>query len=732
MFRARQLTAQAVRRLRAAAPYGTHILSGGRGAAGVGHAVSVSKTAFTAALTTASSPLSALAPKPTAEELAAANETMDTQLDSPEVIKRAIDTLKLAAAHGSAQAKGRVGRWYLLGICGCKKDVRAGIQLLHAAALDGDKEGQFWLGKFFAGAEAFTAGQQEVLDASAPGSKEETDPAKKAELAKAVIAEIRAMRKIAKENKVRRVQGLPPLPLKPSAAASAASTSSNVSASSGEDDYSSIPLLTNKALAYKWYLAAASQDHADAQVALGNLMMADGDGKQAIWWYEVAAQVSHHSLPGTLSTPPAGGPLAAAEAVVMAVPSSPSEGGGAAGNDDAERAFLAPAAPNASGALPHPDALYNLGMAYWDGVLGVVPKDRLRAAAYFKRAADLFDPSALFWLGYSHHNGDKEAGIPRDSRSAMRYLELAAGSGHPGAAHYLARLYRNGDKKRLNLLPNRMKSDYFLRMAADAGHAEALFELADSYFHGGQAGVERDYAKALSLYERAASLGHVRSMVSAGAMYYHGLGLPKGKDYAKAHQYYTEAGERGSVQGWENVAAMLALGEGVPRNESAAKYIRTRVIPQMLEQQAAQGDLDGAVLPGENDDDEEDGDDMPSSGDGGGCGKPTCKSGGCGSKKAEPAAASGESSAAGQSKCKSEGGAGCGGNGSCNSKSNEQDTSDDSGDFVIQGSLYRASDPAPKVPTTQQGSGDSPDDPIVLDLTNPQGVIAALTNSGKR
>lgn len=724
-------------------------------------------------------PATVSAPNPSALELKEANEIIDAQIDRPEVIRKAIATIKAAAARGSAQARARVGRWYLLGICGCKKDVRAGIQLLYSAAKANDVEGQFWLGKFFSGAETFTAGQQDdaavaAAAAGAPGSSGETDPAKRAELAKAVIAEIRAMRKVAKENKVRRVQGLPPLPLKPEAAAAASSSSKDAysvvaAAGHAEDDgYATVPLLTNTALAHRWLLAAASQDHADSQVALGNLMMATGEQKQAIWWYEVAAQVSHHSLPGTLSTPPAGGVLSASgvgdDALVAAAPpssaspssasssaaaagASPAAGIAAPGSSD-DAALIVPAAPNASGALPHADALYNLGLAYWEGIPAVVPRDRLRAAAYFRRAADLFDPSALFWLGYSHHNGDKEAGIPRDSRFAMRYLELAAGSGHPGAAHYLARLYRNGDRKKLGLEPNARKADFFLRAAADSGHAEAIFELADAYFHGqegeGNTGsVEKDYPRALELYEKAASLGHVRAMVSAGAMYYHGLGVPGGKrDFARAHQLYTDAGERGSAQGWENVAAMYALGEGVPRNESAAVYIRTRVIPQMLEQQAAKGGQEdesgGAILPEEEGDDD-DGDDMPSGGGGGGCGKPSCKSGGCGSKKK---AAEAEADAKGT--CKSQGGTGCGGSGNCKSK--QQEAGDDHGhdhghdhdhkhkdgsqsdDFAIKGTLYRASDPAPAPPTTKQGGGDSPDDPIVLDLTNAEGVIASLTS----
>jgi len=352
------------------------------------------------------------------------------------VIEAAIALTKRAAEHGRPAALARVGRWHLFGISGCDKDARQAVRLLHAAASAGDRDAQYWLGYFFSRAESFTGdaaaphqgsvSEGERGEAAHPlGGAEVADPEQRAELAKAVIAEIRAMRKVAKQNKVRRVQGLPPLPL-PSAspggapaATDAAAPAAPAAESFGAEDPARVPLATHRGRAVHWLMRAAAAEHADAQVLLGNIHMAAGEHRQGIAWYEVAAQVAHHSLPGTMAGAGAGasaeagtmagagageGAAAVAATQATAAASAPAAAHTASGSttgdapdtgadaDAAAAASAQPAAPNAAGALPHPDALYNLGMnlgmVYHDGVAGVVPRDRLRAAQYFRRAGE--------------------------------------------------------------------------------------------------------------------------------------------------------------------------------------------------------------------------------------------------------------------------------------------------------------------------------------------------------
>jgi TPR repeat protein len=83
----------------------------------------------------------------------------------------------------------------------------------------------------------------------------------------------------------------------------------------------------------------------------------------------------------------------------------------------------------------------------------------------------------------------------------MRYLELAAGMGHPASQYYLSLVWRKGDKL-LGAKPDRAKAAYFLQMAVEAEHDEALFDMADSLYFGVD-GQQADPARALKLYEKA-------------------------------------------------------------------------------------------------------------------------------------------------------------------------------------------------------------------------------------
>ncbi|RYG55779.1 sel1 repeat family protein [archaeon] len=135
-------------------------------------------------------------------------------------------------------------------------------------------------------------------------------------------------------------------------------------------------------------LQAAARDHAGAQVALGNLCMASEDvemKKQGVAWYELAAQVAHHSLPLSMATRSVSHVPASAGAGTQSSVHAEKEGE-AADLAATELSETSVGAPNVHGALPHPDALYNLGMIYYDGCPGVVPRDRKRATKYFEAA----------------------------------------------------------------------------------------------------------------------------------------------------------------------------------------------------------------------------------------------------------------------------------------------------------------------------------------------------------
>ena len=219
---------------------------------------------------------------------------------------------------------------------------------------------------------------------------------------------------------------------------------------------------------------------------------------------------------------------------------------------------------------PHPDALYNLGMIYFEGNQAADIKPNLELALdYFIRAAAIGDPSAQFYLGHLYRVGSQEMGVPQDTERALVLLESAAAQGHTEAQYYLAQLYRSGDSD-AGLEPDNQKFHFFLNAAVDNEHADALFCLADMYFHGSD-GLPVNHKKAIEYYKRACAEGSVDAMCTMGAIYYNGVGADR--DYEKAFRYYQAAADRHSIAAWKNVAQMHMLGHGVPQSEQTALSI---------------------------------------------------------------------------------------------------------------------------------------------------------------
>ena len=283
---------------------------------------------------------------------------------------------------------------------------------------------------------------------------------------------------------------------------------------------------------------AADAGHGAAATLLGNLSLAAGAEADALRWWAAAARVPHHSQPTRAA---AGG---------------------------------------------NPDALFNLGAAYYTGVAEAAPRDRARAAAYFSAAAAAGDAAAQACLGVMLHEGD--TGVACDGARALALLEAAAAAGHGGAALYLSRLLAGRAPPGAAAPPHDAKrAAALLASAAAAGEADALAEAADAIFHGEGGGNPSPAvaSRALALYEAAARGGHAEAAVCAGAMLVRGLGAPA--DSRRAMALYLLAGRRGCAAGWENAAALHATGApGVPQNLAAARHIHRVVLPALAREAA--------------------------------------------------------------------------------------------------------------------------------------------------
>ena len=423
------------------------LLRGGRLAARCAGAAAATRCAATAAAAAATSRLPpaflrASSSLPSLDAIAAAL----AQLESGSDVEAAVITLRAAAAASDAPAAAALslGRWHLWGDIAAR-DCREGLRFLYAATTHPttSADAAYWIGRAWTQMDSLRPARGAVgltADPTPELSGTTSDPA----AAAGVIAEVRAFRKQARRDRaIREAGGIPStgpgsraLPSTPAARLLPdALPRSPLPAHAASDAAAvdSVPLRADWSRAYAWLFFAASRDHADAQVALGNLCMRAEPPQvaQAVAWYELAAGLAPTAGRATDSV--GGGEGSSASSPRRGDESSATSSDGSSTSEPATSSIVVPTG--------HPDALYNLGMLYYEGVPGAVPADPRRAAGLFAAAADAMDPSALFWCGHACYVGNAAAGVPQSLPPAIRYLELAASQGHGGAAYYLSNHY---------------------------------------------------------------------------------------------------------------------------------------------------------------------------------------------------------------------------------------------------------------------------------------------------
>ena len=246
---------------------------------------------------------------------------------------------------------------------------------------------------------------------------------------------------------------------------------------------------------------------------------------------------------------------------------------------------------------PEPDAMELLGEIYAEGDCGV-ERDPAEAARWFRRGADAGSVECAYRRAVCLATG---AGVARDYAAAAEGFRAAAAAGHVGAsldlghclmnglgvpepepfeatrayaaaaegglsegAYHLAVAYLNGRGVRAQA----RAAKRWLLVAAEAGHAVAMHELAQLYAAGG-VGVERDLRAAVKWYERSAELGNAESAAALGSACVSGIGhVPA--DLDAAARWFEVAAERGVEE------ARLALAD--VEREKAVRSARDAIL----------------------------------------------------------------------------------------------------------------------------------------------------------
>ena len=88
--------------------------------------------------------------------------------------------------------------------------------------------------------------------------------------------------------------------------------------------------------------------------------------------------------------------------------------------------------------MEHPEAIFKVGEFYENG-LGSTPKDEKQALSWFKRGVELGHVPSLVKIGLFHENG--QGGLARDTESALTCYLRCADKGNAEAQYRAARIY---------------------------------------------------------------------------------------------------------------------------------------------------------------------------------------------------------------------------------------------------------------------------------------------------
>jgi len=145
-----------------------------------------------------------------------------------------------------------------------------------------------------------------------------------------------------------------------------------------------------------------------------------------------------------------------------------------------------------------PRSLFELGVMYWKG--NGVPQDYVKAAEYYRKAAELGHAEAQYSLGTLYKGG---AGVPKNYVEAAKWYRIAAEQGLKEAQFHRGYVYYNGE----GVPRNFTEAAKWFRIVAEQGYySDAQFRLGAMYAKG--EGVPQDYAEAAKWYRKAAAQGH--------------------------------------------------------------------------------------------------------------------------------------------------------------------------------------------------------------------------------
>ncbi len=194
-----------------------------------------------------------------------------------------------------------------------------------------------------------------------------------------------------------------------------------------------------------------------------------------------------------------------------------------------------------------------------------VPVNLTKAYELFASACKARSPGGCVYEGRALLNG---AGVKQDRALGLKQMQTGCELGEGEGCYLLGTVYDYGE---LGVEVDFAKAATWYQKAIDAKVVTGFFGLGTLYLEG--RGVEVNYELALELLDRGCRNGEVRSCNNLASMHLKGLGTEKAP--SKAIELYERACKAKEPVGCQNFALLLAAGKGRPGDKKAAqKYFR--------------------------------------------------------------------------------------------------------------------------------------------------------------
>jgi TPR repeat protein len=151
-----------------------------------------------------------------------------------------------------------------------------------------------------------------------------------------------------------------------------------------------------------------------------------------------------------------------------------------------------------------------------------------------------------------------------DTLKTFRAFQSSAEKGNKFAMAALATAYYSG----ACTPEDTAKGKYWMLKAANAGHVQAMYQLAVMYYDRGDYQGPHDNKVAVKWFLKAAENGYIDGMTTVAIMYYHGRGIDQ--DYKKAIDWFLKAAAKGNALAMNNLGLAYMQGAGVVKDEKKA------------------------------------------------------------------------------------------------------------------------------------------------------------------